>query len=83
MLLATLEEVLGTEIFNEAVKGAVAEAYFFLADIFIRWPDIFVIYVNCYLYLDILTARRRRCGRRLRAGLAAGAAGGGCGWWTK
>ena len=40
VLLATLEEVLGTEIFNEAVKGAVAEAYFFLADIFIRWPDI-------------------------------------------
>ena len=36
VLLATLEEVLGTEIFNEAVKGAVAEAYFFLADIFIR-----------------------------------------------
>ena len=36
VLLATLEEVLGKETFNEAVKGAVAEAYFFLADIFIR-----------------------------------------------
>ena len=51
VLLATLEEVLGTEIFNEAVKGAVAEAYFFLADIFIRWPDIYNIYK--YLLISI------------------------------
>ena len=49
VLLATLEEVLGKETFNEAVKGAVAEAYFFLADIFIRWPDIY----NIYKYLPI------------------------------
>ena len=51
VLLATLEEVLGTEIFNEAVKGAVAEAYFFLADIFIRWPDIYNIY-NIYTLIS-------------------------------
>ena len=36
VLLATLEEVLGKETFNEDVKKAVAEAYFFLADIFIN-----------------------------------------------
>ena len=36
ILLATLEEVLGKEIFNEHVKNAVADAYFFLADIFIN-----------------------------------------------
>merc|ERR1712013_663307 len=28
------EELLGKEVFNEEVKGAVAEGYFFLADIF-------------------------------------------------
>ena len=36
VLLATLEEVLGKDTFNEDVKNAVAEAYFFLADIFIN-----------------------------------------------
>jgi len=36
VLLATLEEVLGKETFNGDVKSAVAEAYFFLADIFIN-----------------------------------------------
>ena len=35
ILLATLEEVLGKETFNEDVKKAVADAYFFLADVFI------------------------------------------------
>lgn len=35
ILLQALEDVLGKEIFNEDVKAAVAEAYFFLADIFI------------------------------------------------
>jgi len=35
VLLATLEEVLGVETFNADVKAAVAEAYFFLADVFI------------------------------------------------
>ena len=30
------QEVLGVETFNADVKAAVAEAYFFLADIFIR-----------------------------------------------
>jgi len=34
-LLGALEEVLGKEVFNEEVKAAVAEGYFFLADIFI------------------------------------------------
>jgi len=34
-LLGALEDVLGKEIFNEEVKTAVAEGYFFLADIFI------------------------------------------------
>ena len=36
VLLATLEEVLGKETFSGDVKNAVAEAYFFLADIFIN-----------------------------------------------
>jgi len=35
-LLASLEEVLGKEVFNAEVKEAVAEGYFFLADIFIK-----------------------------------------------
>jgi len=35
VLLQTLEDVLGKEVFNEDVKAAVAEGYFFLADIFI------------------------------------------------
>ena len=35
VLLATLEDVLGVETFNADVKAAVAEAYFFLADVFI------------------------------------------------
>lgn len=35
VLLQTLEDVLGKEVFNEEVKAAVAEGYFFLADIFI------------------------------------------------
>lgn len=35
-LLAAMEEVLGKEIFNESVKAAVTEGYFFLADIFIK-----------------------------------------------
>eukprot|EP00092_Neocalanus_flemingeri_P027961 GFUD01030357.1.p1 GENE.GFUD01030357.1~~GFUD01030357.1.p1 ORF type:complete len:398 (+),score=89.46 GFUD01030357.1:51-1244(+) len=34
-LLGALEDVLGKEVFNEEVKTAVAEGYFFLADIFI------------------------------------------------
>merc|ERR1719318_944236 len=34
VLLLSLEELLGTEVFNKEVKGAVAEGYFFLADIF-------------------------------------------------
>merc|ERR1712013_617154 len=34
VLLMSLEELLGKEVFNEEVKGAVAEGYFFLADIF-------------------------------------------------
>eukprot|EP00090_Calanus_glacialis_P005774 TRINITY_DN14477_c0_g1_i1.p1 TRINITY_DN14477_c0_g1~~TRINITY_DN14477_c0_g1_i1.p1 ORF type:complete len:411 (+),score=103.83 TRINITY_DN14477_c0_g1_i1:177-1235(+) len=34
-LLGALEDVLGKEVFNEEVKNAVAEGYFFLADIFI------------------------------------------------
>jgi len=34
VLLLSLEELLGKEVFNEEVKGAVAEGYFFLADIF-------------------------------------------------
>jgi len=34
-LLLTLEEILGTEVFTEAIKKEVAEGYFFLADIFI------------------------------------------------
>jgi len=34
-LLGALEEVLGKEVFNEDIKSAVAEGYFFLADIFI------------------------------------------------
>jgi len=33
-LLASLEDVLGKEVFNAEVKEAVAEGYFFLADIF-------------------------------------------------
>jgi len=33
-LLASLEDVLGKEVFNGQVKDAVAEGYFFLADIF-------------------------------------------------
>lgn len=32
-LLASMEEVLGKEVFNEPVKAAVTEGYFFLADI--------------------------------------------------
>ena len=36
VLLATLEDVLGKDTFNADVKSAVAEAYFFLADIFIN-----------------------------------------------
>jgi len=35
-LLASLEEVLGKDVFNAEVKEAVAEGYFFLADIFIK-----------------------------------------------
>ena len=35
LLLATLEQVLGKDVFTEDVKNAVADAYFFLADIFI------------------------------------------------
>jgi len=35
ILLETLETVLGTDTFNEDVKAAVADAYFFLADVFI------------------------------------------------
>jgi len=38
-LLASLEEVLGKDIFNEEVKAAVAEGYFFLADIFIETEE--------------------------------------------
>jgi len=34
-LLGALEEVLGKDVFNDEVKTAVAEGYFFLADIFI------------------------------------------------
>ena len=30
-----IQDVLGEEVFNEEVKAAVAEGYFFLADIFI------------------------------------------------
>ena len=36
------QEVLGKEVFNDDVKGAVAEAYFFLADIFIAKEDAMV-----------------------------------------
>lgn len=35
-LLLTLEEILGKDVFTEAIKKEVAEGYFFLADIFIE-----------------------------------------------
>ena len=36
VLLQALEEVLGKEVFNDEVKTAITEGYFFLADIFIN-----------------------------------------------
>ena len=36
VLLQALEEVLGKDVFNDQVKAAVTEGYFFLADIFIN-----------------------------------------------
>eukprot|EP00092_Neocalanus_flemingeri_P013233 GFUD01014263.1.p1 GENE.GFUD01014263.1~~GFUD01014263.1.p1 ORF type:complete len:399 (+),score=125.78 GFUD01014263.1:45-1241(+) len=39
VLLQALEDVLGKEVFNEDVKAAVAEGYFFLANIFIATEE--------------------------------------------
>ena len=39
ILLQTLEEVLGKEVFNDEVKAAISEAYFFLADILIKTEE--------------------------------------------
>ena len=35
-VLQALEEVLGRDVFNDKVKAAITEGYFFLADIFIN-----------------------------------------------
>ena len=39
ILLQTLEEVRGKEVFNDEVKAAISEAYFFLADILIKTEE--------------------------------------------
>ena len=39
ILLQTMEEVLGKKVFNDEVKAAVTDAYFYLADIFIKTEE--------------------------------------------